>query len=49
MDKNIEKELGNPNPIRVGISIGDVNGIGPEIIIKALGDNRLLLDCTPTI
>jgi 4-hydroxythreonine-4-phosphate dehydrogenase len=49
MDKNIEKELGNPNPIRVGISIGDVNGIGPEIIIKALGDNRLLLDCTPII
>ena len=49
MDKNIEKEVGNPNPIRVGISIGDVNGIGPEVIIKALNDSRILLDCTPII
>lgn len=44
-----EKELGNPNPIRVGISIGDVNGIGPEVIMKALKDSRLLMDCTPII
>jgi len=36
-------------PIRVGITIGDVNGIGPEVIIKALKDNRILLDCTPII
>ena len=35
--------------IRVGISIGDVNGIGPEIIIKALRDNRILTDCTAVI
>ncbi len=44
-----EKEVGSLNPIRVGISIGDVNGIGPEVIIKALNDNRILLDCTPII
>lgn len=37
------------NLIRVGISIGDINGIGPEVVIKALSDNRLLLDCTPVI
>lgn len=43
------KEEGNPNPIRVGISVGDINGIGPEIIIKSLNDNRILLDCTPII
>jgi len=49
MDKIIEKELGNPNPIRVGISIGDINGIGPEVVIKALSDNRLFLDCTPIV
>lgn len=36
-------------PIRVGITIGDVNGIGPEVIIKALRDNRILQDCTPII
>ena len=46
---HIPKEEGNPNPIKVGISVGDINGIGPEIIIKALHDNRLLLDCTPVI
>ena len=46
---HIEKEVGSAHPIRVGISIGDVNGIGPEVIIKALNDNRLLLDCTPII
>lgn len=26
----------------IGISIGDYNGIGPEVVIKALSDNRLL-------
>lgn len=46
---NHPKEEGNPNPIRIGISVGDINGIGPEIIIKALHDNRILLDCTPII
>lgn len=35
--------------IRIGISIGDVNGIGPEVIIKALSDTMLLQDCTPVI
>lgn len=36
-------------PIRVGITIGDINGIGPEVIIKALRDNRILTDCTAII
>jgi 4-hydroxythreonine-4-phosphate dehydrogenase len=36
-------------PIRVGITIGDINGIGQEVIIKALRDNRILVDCTPII
>lgn len=35
--------------IRVGISIGDVNGVGPEVIIKALSDNRMTQVCTPVI
>jgi len=35
--------------VRLGISIGDTNGIGPEVIIKALTDNRLLAMCTPVI
>jgi len=48
-DKEKEKETGNSIPVKVGISIGDVNGIGPEVIMKALHDSRILLDCTPII
>jgi len=33
----------------VGISIGDVNGIGPEIILRTFSDSRLLDICTPVI
>lgn len=39
----------NRQPVRVGISIGDVNGIGPEVTIKALSDNRILQDCSVVI
>jgi len=35
--------------IRVGISIGDLNGIGGEIILKTLDDSRILDFCTPVI
>lgn len=48
-EKEKVKEEGSAHPIRVGISVGDINGIGPEVIIKSLRDNRLLLDCTPII
>lgn len=33
----------------IGISCGDLNGIGMELIIKAVSDNRLLDICTPLI
>lgn len=33
----------------IGISIGDMNGIGPEVILKAVGGNRLNRICTPVI
>ncbi len=33
----------------IGITIGDINGIGPEVIIKALSDQRLLDHMTPVI
>lgn len=36
-------------PLRIGISIGDMNGIGPEVIIKSLGDPRIFSNCTPVI
>ena len=43
MSSNIENK-----PV-IGISCGDINGIGIELIIKTLGDNRILDICTPVI
>ncbi len=34
---------------RIGITLGDINGVGPEVTIKALGDNRLLNMITPVV
>jgi 4-hydroxythreonine-4-phosphate dehydrogenase len=34
---------------RIGITIGDLNGVGPEVIIKALSDTRLLSLVTPVV
>ena len=33
----------------IGLSLGDFNGIGPEVIIKTLGDSRILNQCIPVI
>ena len=33
----------------IGFSCGDLNGIGIELIIKALSDNRILEQCAPVI
>jgi 4-hydroxythreonine-4-phosphate dehydrogenase len=35
--------------IKIGISIGDVNGIGLEVIIKTLIDTRIMNYCTPIV
>lgn len=35
--------------IIVGVSIGDMNGIGPEVILKTFEDTRMLEACTPVI
>jgi len=35
--------------IVVGISIGDLNGIGSEVILKTFEDSRMLEFCTPVI
>jgi 4-hydroxythreonine-4-phosphate dehydrogenase len=39
----------NPHKIRIGITLGDLNGVGPEVVIKALADNRLLSLVTPVV
>ncbi len=33
----------------IGITTGDINGIGTEVIIKTFSDNRMLELCTPVI
>lgn len=38
----------NNKPV-IGITIGDINGIGPEIIINTLSDDRIYNFCTPVI
>ncbi|MDH7446190.1 4-hydroxythreonine-4-phosphate dehydrogenase PdxA [Aquimarina sp. 2201CG14-23] len=35
--------------IRLGISIGDLNGIGSEVVLKTFEDPRMLDFCTPVI
>ncbi|WP_340076348.1 4-hydroxythreonine-4-phosphate dehydrogenase PdxA [Leptobacterium sp. I13] len=35
--------------IKVGISIGDLNGIGCEVVLKTFEDSRMLDFCTPVI
>ncbi|SVB13443.1 uncharacterized protein METZ01_LOCUS166297 [marine metagenome] len=35
--------------LKIGITIGDMNGVGPEIILKTFADKRMLEFCTPII
>lgn len=37
------------NSIKIGISIGDINGVGPEVILKSLSNKYILERCTPVI
>ncbi len=45
----MEKQRTTDDRIRVGITQGDINGIGYEVIIKALADSRMLELFTPVI
>lgn len=41
--------MSREDKIIVGISIGDINGIGGEIILKTFEDSRMLEFCTPVV
>ena len=41
--------MSKANSIKAGITHGDINGIGYEIIIKTLMDNRVMDNCTPIV
>src|SRR5690606_9994879 len=35
--------------LKIGVSIGDINGVGLEVIIKTFADPRMLNYCTPVV
>ena len=37
------------NKIRIGITQGDINGVGYEVILKTFSDPTMLELCTPII
>src|SRR5690554_1163919 len=41
--------MSKEDKIVVGISVGDINGIGGEIILKTFEDMRMLEFCTPVV
>ncbi|GAB3639822.1 4-hydroxythreonine-4-phosphate dehydrogenase PdxA [Spirosoma arcticum] len=48
-DNQTTDSQGRDERLVIGISLGDYNGIGPEVILKALQYNRLQKLCTPVI
>lgn len=47
--ENQNKDKENEDKPKIGITLGDINGIGPEVVIKALQDTRMVNLCTPII
>ena len=48
--KSLQTDAGSPQtPPRIAITMGDVNGIGPEILAHVLGDREWLDTCRPTV
>jgi 4-hydroxythreonine-4-phosphate dehydrogenase len=41
--------MSKDSKIKIGISIGDINGIGLEVIIKTFMDARMMEICTPVV
>ena len=37
------------NPLRIGITCGDLNGIGIEVVLKCFEDARMHTDITPIL
>jgi 4-hydroxythreonine-4-phosphate dehydrogenase len=44
-----QSERYNPDKPILGISVGDFNGVGPEIIVKTFLDQRIFKFCTPIV
>ncbi|HEY0750898.1 MAG TPA: 4-hydroxythreonine-4-phosphate dehydrogenase PdxA [Chitinophagaceae bacterium] len=49
MHKPIFADMNPAHKPIIGITCGDINGIGSEVIIKTFSDHRILEHCTPVI
>lgn len=47
--KNTDTQTKNFKDIKIGISQGDFNGVGYEILIKCFSDSRIMENCTPIL
>ena len=45
----INKKMSEKTNIRIGVSIGDLNGVGLEVVMKTFADERMLDFCTPVL
>jgi 4-hydroxythreonine-4-phosphate dehydrogenase len=45
----VANQRGKTDKPIIGITIGDINGIGPEVIIKSLRDSRVMNHITPLV
>lgn len=45
----VTRAPGSPNKPRVGITIGDPAGIGPEIVLKAVAEGDVRAACSPVV
>ncbi len=41
--------MAQPKKLRVGISCGDINGIGLEVVLKSVSDSRIYEQCIPVV
>ncbi len=49
VEQNTRSKKTDSSLPRIGITMGDAAGIGPEIVLKALGDKNLRKICLPII
>jgi len=47
MNPTVKNIMDEKRKIKLGISIGDINGIGCEVALKTFADSRMLDFCTP--
>ena len=44
----MNKQIQNRKPV-IGVSVGDFNGIGPEVVLKVFADKRMFDYCIPVV